>query len=307
MAKFSRFQAALTQPQGLGEVNAVAGDNLRPRLYKPIEPPKPRISAPVGMPKHIPMSYFAGLAAGLLAVGILHLWRLLYPVGDPAILLLVVLGLLVWRGTYRRSVIRRMTWRRAILRTDSWLYEIFQGRVMAHLMGFVAALATVVTLADFALTASVREGGLAIGLCLTTGLVLAFAARWAAMHTRRDLVLVVAGPIAATVMGLIGTAAFFWVGWYLEPAPAAADAPNLSAAISQGQSVLPPRDHIVAWAIGLPRSLETAGWVLAKQTQSFAFSPFGLILLLLYNALVSFSLTRLVVDIVTAAYEPKDP
>ena len=108
-------------------------------------------------------------------------------------------------------------------------------------------------------------------------------------------------------MGLIGTAAFFWVGWYLEPAPAAADAPNLSAAISQGQSVLPPRDHIVAWAIGLPRSLETAGWVLAKQTQSFAFSPFGLILLLFYNALVSFSLTRLVVDIVTAAYEPKDP
>ena len=310
MAKFSRFQAALTQPQGLVEVNvgaSVLGDKERPRLYKAVEPAKPRTPPPRPKMKYIPMSYFAGFSAAVLAVAVLYLWRLLYPVGDPAILLLAVVALLVWRGTYRRSVIRRMTWRRAILRTDSWLYRIFQGRIVAHLIGIVAALATVITLADFALTASTREGYLAIGLCIATGFTLAFAARWAALHTRRDLILVIAGPIAAVVMGLIGTAAFFYLGWYLEPAPAAADAPNLSVAIAQGQSVLPPRDHIVAWAIGLPRSLETAAWVLAKQTQSFAFSPFGLILLLFYNALVSFSLTRLVVDIVTAAYEPKDP
>ncbi len=254
-----------------------------------------------------PLRLFSALVAGALVLGLLHLWRLLYPVGDPAILLLAIMGLLVWRGTYRRTFARRMTWRRAVLRTDSWLFGWFQGRLLAHVTGLVAAVTAGIALADFALTASAREGLVAIGLCLLTGPVFVWLARWAARHARRDLVLVVAAPWATGLMGALGTAALFWVGWYLEPAPAAADAPSLREAITQAQMALPPRDHAVAWVLGLPRSLETAGWVLAKQTQTLAFSPFGLILLLVYNALVSFSLTRLVVDTITAAQDNSTP
>ena len=107
-------------------------------------------------------------------------------------------------------------------------------------------------------------------------------------------------------MGLMGTALFFYLGWFMEPAPVAVDAASFTDAVAQSQLVLPARDHLVAWALGVARSLETAGWVLAKQTQISPFSPFGLVILLFYNALISFSLTRFVVDTLTSAYEPKD-
>ncbi len=313
MVELSRQWLKVNEPQQLKRVNAVSKlpgqDKPRPRLYTPpkeIQAPPPAASAPIKTTRVMPMSYFAGFSAAVLVCGVLCLWRSFYPVGDPALLLLVVIGLLIWRGTYRRAVARRITWRRAILRRDSWLFDFFQGKLLAHLAGLVAAIAATITLADFALTASLNEGLVALALCLSTGFVLAFFARWATLHTHRDLVLVVAAPLAAGLMGLIGTGLLLSLGWYVETAPAEADAATLVEGIAQAQLVLPPRDHIVAWALGVPRSLETAGWVFAKQSQTFSFSPLGLIFLLLYNALVSFSLTRFVVDTVTSAYEPKD-
>ena len=314
MVELSRQWLKANEPQPIQRVNAIdklpGQDKPRPRLYNPPKQnpvPPPAAPAQKTTPRVMPMSYFSGLAAAALTCGVLYLWRSLYPVGDPALLLLVVIALLIWRGTYRRAVARRVTWRRAILRRDSWLFDLFHGRLLAHFAGIGAAIAAVVTLADFALTASVNEGLVAMALCLTTGVVLAFFTRWATVHTHRDLVLVVAAPLTAGLMGLVGTGLLFYLGWYVEPAPAEADAASLADGVAQAQLVLPARDHFVAWLLGVPRSLETAGWVFAKQSQTFAFSPLGLILLLLYNALVSFSLTRFVVDTVTSAYEPKDP
>lgn len=257
---------------------------------------QPRSPAPIG----------ASLTAALLALGLLALWRLLYPISDAAMLLLLAMVLLIWRGSYRRAMARRITWRHAVLRQDSWLISVFLGRVPAHLVSLGTALLATLGLADYALTASLAGMALAAVFCVVTALVLSLVCDLAKRHARQALVLVVASPIAVGIAGSLGTVAFFWLGWQIEPAPPEADAPSLAAAIAQAQTALPARDHVIAWLLGVPRSLETAGWVLARQAESLEFSPFGLIILLSYNALISFALARFVVDVVAAAHEPTD-
>ena len=251
----------------------------------------------------VPLRVTSGLMAALLAIGLLHLWRLLYPISDAAVLLVGIVALLIWRGTYRRAMALRRAWRGAVLRGDSWLFGLFQGRLRAHLAGLTTGVLGAVTLADFALAASPRQGLAAIAACLLAGVTLAAISRLAHRHTRADLVLTLAAPVALAVAGGLAAIGLFVIGWYLDPAPAPADAPDFRAALGLAQDGVPGRGGPIAEVLAVPRALETAGWWMVGQSQGLAFSPFGLMLLVLYNALVGFALVRFVIDTATAAHD----
>ncbi len=237
-----------------------------------------------------------GLTAAFLSGGLLVLWRLLYPVSDAALLLPGVVALVIWRGTARRALARHHVWRAAVLRRESWLFRLLTGRLTAHLSGIVAGLLAVTALAEFALTASPASGLAALGVIAVTGVVLPLVARLFAGHLTARLLAPALVPPLAWGLGLAATGYLFWRGWYVEPIPPEADAASLAAALEMAQAALPARDHLAAWLLALPRSLETAGWVLAGQGADFAFAPIGFILVLSYHALIGGALVRFTLD-----------
>lgn len=243
----------------------------------------------------------SGFGAVLLAGIVLGCWRLFYPVSDAAILLLVVLGLMTWRGTYLRVLTRRSVWRKAIWRPGSAIGWLLTGRFGAHLAGMVAACVTVPTLAHYVLGALPIELAIAAVIFLSAGLILLWLASSMTSQLRGPLALPLAAPVTLWLVGLSGTAVLLWVSYTMTPAPAYLDADTMADTIAAAQASLPARDHLVAQALAGFRSFEAGAWRIAQTEMKFAGTQFGLIFLLVYNALVAFSLARLACDAVAAA------
>lgn len=246
-------------------------------------------------------SGWSGFGAVLLAGGALACWRLFYPVSDAALLLLLVLALMIWRGTFLRVLTRRTIWRNAIWRPGSVLSWLLTGRLGAHIAGLGAAILAVPTLAHYVLGATPMDLAIAATIVLAAGLVQIWLAGAMVSQLRGPLALPMATPAAFWLVGLSGTTALLWVNYTQTAAPAYLDASSMAETIAAAQANLPPRDHTAAQVLAGLRSFEAASWRLAQTEINFAGTQFGLIFLLIYNAMVAFSLARLGCDAVSAA------
>jgi hypothetical protein len=129
---------------------------------------------------------------------------------------------------------------------------------------------------------------------------LPLAARLAATLVTPGLLAPVVVPPLSLLLGLGAAALLFWIGWFVEPIPATADAPSFAEALAVQAAALPARETVMAWALALPGSLEAMGWVIAAAASDLALAAPGLMLLVLYHALIGGALVRFTLDVATA-------
>ena len=244
---------------------------------------------------------WAGLGSVFLASIVLGCWRVFYPVSDAGLGLLTVLALIIWRGTYLRILTRRTVWRKAIWRPGSVLSLVLTGRFGAHVAGLMAAIVATPTLAHYVLGATPYELAAAAGIVAMAGMIVTCLTSAMTGQLRGPLALPLASTATLWTVGLSGTLALLWVSYTQTPVPEYVGAVSMADTLEAAQANLPQRSHVVADILATIRSVEAAAWCMAKAELTFAGTQFGLIGLLVYNALVAISLTRLACDAVSAA------
>tara|TARA_R110002072_G_scaffold26023_7_gene86620 strand:+ start:1405 stop:2172 length:768 start_codon:yes stop_codon:yes gene_type:complete len=205
------------------------------------------------------------LVVTLIPALLLSLWNLTLSYSDWAVLWLLVLAGMIFRGNWSIVIAHWRAERGIVLRAESWLSRWFTGRVWAFLSSATLVLALTPALAWQALTMSTVEAILL--------LTLAFASAWLFLSMRSFLArhvippfdrILATGP-SAWLLGLPFSVILFFITWYTTTVPAEMFSASFSEIIQSNFRHIPETRGWIAEILAVGYAIEAAKlWLIAQ-------------------------------------------
>jgi hypothetical protein len=215
----------------------------------------------------------------------LAMWRWIYPVSDWAVLPLLILWLMLCKGTY---VPAAATYRARLsieLRSESFLSNYLTGRFHAGIAALVFSFLAMPVLAWQALTVTPAEATGFIVLGIFSSVVVSALHAWLGRHFTPWVARSASISIAAIFTAVIFVPVLACINWYYTPHPAEILDSSIADAISITIDDLPQRRGWVAEILGIFYAFDGAklwlstrfgssGWITGLYSLDAAFTGF---------------------------------
>lgn len=229
------------------------------------------------------------LVVSLLPALLLYLWKLTYSFSDWAILWVLILAAMIFKGNWLLVIAHWRAERGIVLRPESWISRWLTGKIWAFLSSTLLVMALVPALAWIALTIPALDAAVFLAL--------AFASAWLFLWVQSFLARYILPPFdknfatgpSAWLIGLPFSIIIFFVTWHTTTVPVEMLSDSFLEAVMSGMRKLPERRGWIAEILALGYAFDGAKVWLVVQLREY---PVIALLFNLHMALVGFLAAR---------------
>lgn len=209
------------------------------------------------------------LVVTLLPVLLLHLWKLTYAFSDWAILWLLLLAAMIFRGNWSTVTDHWRAERGIVLRSESWISRCLTGRIWAFLSSALLVVALVPALAWQALTIPVMKAIVLLVLTFTSAWLFLSIQLFLTRHLLPPFDRIFATGSSTWLIGLPFSIILFFVTWYERSVPTEMLTASLSEAVQSGLRNLPARHGLITEILALIYAFDLAKLWLVVQLREY--------------------------------------
>jgi len=205
------------------------------------------------------------LVVTLLPALLLYLWKLTYDFSDWAVLWVLLLLAMIFRGNWSIVTDHWRAEREIVLRPESWISRWLTGRIWAFLSSALLVAALVPALAWQALTMSAAEAIVLLALAFASAWLFLSMQSFLARHVLPPFDKIFATRLSAWLIGLPFSVILFLVTWYATTVPVEMLTASFPEVMQSGFRELPERGGWISEILALGCAFEVAKlWLVAQ-------------------------------------------